>query len=550
VTVGDAGRILVSSDAATWTPARSTVNETLRGVVYGGNQFVAVGDNGRVLISPDGNVWTAETAGISDQLNAVCYANSLYVAVGENGAIVTSSDAQTWHRASSGVSTSLRGASAVTGIFDFLVCGAGGVILTSPDGAAWTARASGTTTDLAAVSQNLFVGPNDQAFFFGITQTGSSTTWSATNTAGPATGDWRGAAAVTEFRLVVGDGGQVAGGAGLLRNYVSGTTEDLKAVTFAQNCFVAVGADETILQGANNLAGFAAAIGNLSARSLVSPDHGPLVGGFVIAGAGTKGLLIRASGPALAAFGISAPLATPILTVYDATGKIIAQNAGWSDSADAGAIRSTAVQVGAFAFASGSADSAVVIRLPPGSYTANVTGQSSGISLLELYDTDLWPIVSTSRLVNLSSLCYVGSGESAAVTGMTVPIGRSLLLRAVGPTLAQFGVPNLLQNPRIDLIRPPYTSSPVSGSIYYPARDVANNAGWNDTVSPILDGLSAFGSADQIRAAALLCGAFPLPEGSHDSAMLVSLNLQMTIQISSVDGRTGTALVEVYDTGT
>jgi hypothetical protein len=67
---------------------------------------------------------------------------------------------------------------------------------------------------------------------------------------------------------------------------------------------------------------------------------------------------------------------------------LIAENAGWSTSADATGIAQASAQVGAFALAPGSADAALIIYLAPGSYTAQVsgTGAASGVALVELYE--------------------------------------------------------------------------------------------------------------------------------------------------------------------
>jgi hypothetical protein len=95
-------------------------------------------------------------------------------------------------------------------------------------------------------------------------------------------------------------------------------------------------------------------------------------------------------------------------------------------------------------------------------------------------------------------------------------------------------------------------TGPVDDQTTYPAQAVANNEGWNTTMPPVATGastgLTTFGDANQIRTVALQCGAFALPEGSPDAAMLVTLSAQMTLQVSSVDGQTGNVLIEVYAT--
>lgn len=555
VAVGDGGRILSSVDGIAWQARNSKTADALRGVTYGNGAFVAVGDNGRVLVSSDGAQWSdAARSGTSSRLNAVLYANGRYVGAGENGTIVTSADGQNWTAAQSGVTTSLRGVGWLP-TDAFVVCGEQGVILTSVDASVWTLRPAGTTQDIEASCANagLFVGSNSVILSGGISISAAGATWSASPALNTATGHWRGVALGPLFRLVVGDGGSVAGMGinGPFRSYESGTTRDLTSVSFAKNTFFAVGANETILQGAPYSSAAPDEIGNLSTRSQVSTGSGTLISGFVISGSGTKRLLVRAGGPSLKTFGVSLPLAQPVLTVFDNSGRMIDRNSGWTTNPKADQLRATASNVGAYAYPDSSADSALLLNLAPGLYTAQVSGASGGIGLVEIYDTEIWPAISTSRVVNLSSRCFVGAGQATAITGLSLPQNRRLLIRAVGPTLDAFGVQGVLANPMIDLIRPEYVTPLHGGGVLNPAVTAARNDDWNSTVPPIASAyLSDWGSSDEIRATTTTCGAFQLPEGSKDAAMLVTLKWSpMTLQVRGSDGGSGIALVEVYDLG-
>jgi hypothetical protein len=126
---------------------------------------------------------------------------------------------------------------------------------------------------------------------------------------------------------------------------------------------------------------------NLSARVFVGSGSNALFAGFVIKGDTALTVLIRASGPALAAFGVTGTLADPQLTLeYQATGAAIATNNSWGGDAE---ISSTAATVGAFAWGSPTShDSALLITLPPGNYTALVQGASgdSGDAIVEVYE--------------------------------------------------------------------------------------------------------------------------------------------------------------------
>jgi len=98
-------------------------------------------------------------------------------------------------------------------------------------------------------------------------------------------------------------------------------------------------------------------------------------------------VLVRAAGPALASFGLGGLLARPQLTVYSGT-TVIAQNTGWNSGPDPAAVATAAEAVGAFPFGPASADAAMVLSLPPGNYTAQVTGvgETTGLALVEVYE--------------------------------------------------------------------------------------------------------------------------------------------------------------------
>ena len=160
--MGDGGTILTSPDGVTWTARTSGTTQILRGVVYGGSQFVAVGYNGTILTSPDGVTWTPQTSGTTNLLFGVGYDGSQLVAVGDGGTILTSPDGVTWTAQTSGTAYRLYRVG-----YDgsqFVAVGYNGTILTSPDGATWTADTSGTTNLLNSIaydgSQFVAVGGN------------------------------------------------------------------------------------------------------------------------------------------------------------------------------------------------------------------------------------------------------------------------------------------------------------------------------------------------------------------------------------------------------
>lgn len=137
------------------------------------------------------------------------------------------------------------------------------------------------------------------------------------------------------------------------------------------------------------------------------------------------------------------------------------------------------------------------------------------------------PPAPVARLVNLSVRARVGTGDNLLISGFVVGDGlaRTVLLRAVGPTLgaAPFNVTDTLARPVLSLFRGP--------------QRLAGNTGWGSAAN-----------APMIRAAAVKVGAFALPEGSLDSALLVTLSPgPYTLQVAGANNTSGVALVEVYE---
>jgi hypothetical protein len=127
---------------------------------------------------------------------------------------------------------------------------------------------------------------------------------------------------------------------------------------------------------------------NVSARMDVRAGEGALIAGLVITGNAPKTVLIRGVGPTLSAFGVTGVLADPQITVFSGNVQI-ASNDNWEiGTSSASQIITASAQVGAFALAGGSKDSALLITLQPGAYTVQVTGvgNTTGVALVEIYD--------------------------------------------------------------------------------------------------------------------------------------------------------------------
>ncbi len=268
---------------------------------------------------------------------------------------------------------------------------------------------------------------------------------------------------------------------------------------------------------------------NFSARALSGPGNQTLITGFVVAGE-NKNLLVRAAGPALTAFGVTNALADPLLTLYGTSGATIASNDDWqinsAGQVGGALIAATSSRVGAFALSNGSKDAAMLQTVGSGAHTTSLVRANSttGVALTELYDLDG---SATSRLINVSARMNVSPGEGTLIAGLVISgnAPKTVLIRAVGPGLAPFGVTDMLADPQIVVF---------SGS----ARTAAND-----------DWSTGSTSAVEISAMAAKVGAFALVNGSKDAALILTLQPgSYTMQVIGAANTSGVALVEVYDT--
>ncbi|MEO6001688.1 MAG: immunoglobulin domain-containing protein [Opitutus sp.] len=267
---------------------------------------------------------------------------------------------------------------------------------------------------------------------------------------------------------------------------------------------------------------------NLSTRALAGTGSQTLILGAVIsgstAGAG-KPLLFRAVGPSLAALNVPGFLADPTFEL-NSGGRKIDENDNWSGDAEIATISS---RVGAFPLGGASSKDAARYRaaVAPGAYSMLVTGVggTTGVALAEIYDAQPSSTLdlNSPRLVNASARAHVRTGSDLLIVGFVIggETSRTLLIRAVGPSLETRGVSFVLPDPQLQL---------YSGS-----TRLRENDNW---------------SADMAANAAAFVrvGAFPLPSDSKDAALLITLPPgAYTAQVSDVNGSTGVALVELYE---
>ena len=120
----------------------------------------------------------------------------------------------------------------------------------------------------------------------------------------------------------------------------------------------------------------------------------------------------------------------------------------------------------------------------------------------------------------------VTGGDGVLIAGFVIGgnASKTVLVRGIGPSLSQFGIAGVMPDPQI--------------AVFSGATQIASNSGWETGTS----------TRGQIAATSAQVGAFPLPSGSKDAALLITLPPDnYTVEVTSLSNTIGVALVEVYD---
>lgn len=245
---------------------------------------------------------------------------------------------------------------------------------------------------------------------------------------------------------------------------------------------------------------------------------------LLVEGSGVRPLLLRVLGPALSALGVSGAAADPKLELFDRSGAPIAANDNWNTADNAAILAATAQQVGATSLAEGSKDAAIFVAVPAGVNTARISLASgvTGLVVVEVFDT---VSATLPRLAYFGARAPMASGSDVVVAGVAFsgPGAKSYLVRALGPSQ---GLDNSLADPSLTWSR----GDTVLGS----------NNDWGTSADSV-----------QLEQLATRFGALPLPAGSRDAALVVGPTVLAggyTVQVSSANGGTGWATVEMIDT--
>ncbi len=253
---------------------------------------------------------------------------------------------------------------------------------------------------------------------------------------------------------------------------------------------------------------------NISTRTNVGTGDNVLIGGFIVTGAQSTTVLLRAIGPSLASQGIANYLADPVLDLYNSSGALITSNNDWQNGTQAGQISSTGLAP------KNALESALIATVAPGAYSAIVRGSNSttGIALVEIYRLDS----GNSRLANLSTRGPVGIDDDVLIGGIIITgtPAKNIILRAIGPSLAGPPVPlaNALSDPVLELHN-------SSGAL------VATNDDWGDSAQ-----------------AAAIASSGLKPTNAKESVIMTTLAPgAYSAIVRGANNGTGIALVEAYD---
>jgi len=175
-----------------------------------------------------------------------------------------------------------------------------------------------------------------------------------------------------------------------------------------------------------------------------------LIAGFIVTGADSKPVVLRALGPSLGSSGLAPVflLQDPVLELRAADGTLIQKNDNWKDD------QLTQFQLQGTPFEpKDDRESAIVAFLSPGAYTAIMTGknQTQGIGLVEVYDSNR---NTDSDLANISTRGYVGMENDVMIGGFTLggqPGSVQIAIRGRGPSLAGDGLQGVLTDPALEL---------------------------------------------------------------------------------------------------
>lgn len=194
---------------------------------------------------------------------------------------------------------------------------------------------------------------------------------------------------------------------------------------------------------------------NISTRLGVGTDENVLIEGFIVQGpaGSSKKIMVRAIGPSLSQFGIADALANPTLEIHDANSVTVARNNDWKTTQIGGLITGDQfAEINASGVApTNDLESALIVSLEPGNYTAVVRGAGNtvGTGVVDAFDLDAG---SAARVANIATRGLIQPGDKLMIGGFIVQNGSiKTVVRAIGPSLTAFGISNALPDTTLQL---------------------------------------------------------------------------------------------------
>ena len=485
---GRIGVVYTSADGWNWQEQSSGVRGSiLRRIAFGGGRFVAVGTGGVIIYSDDGGNWQRVVHPGFSSWAGVAYGAGRFVAVGSG--TMTSRDGLTWEVQAATAPNTYAGIRFGNGSFFLSVSPFSGPVQRSLDGVNWTGITLASASAL-----------NDVAFFDGL--------WVTATSAGA--GGFEGSSLVATGALQVSaDGNQWTA----LRTPYLGTMLCLQRL------------NDRWVAGTSDGAIFSSVDGR-SWKFEERPTNNGIqrfaaVSDYAVA-VGDSGTLLTTRDPRTLPAVVRPTIASPPLAQTVAVGQPLrlavsalgspAPALQWMKDGVAIPGAKSAVYFVAAATESDGGNYSVIATNAAGA----ITSAAVGVTVL------------ASRIVNLSILSVISAANPELTVGFVASAAnKPLLVRAVGPALAQFGVSPALARPGL--------------SIYSGRTPLAANEGWDRSVN-----------ATQVVVAGARVGAFSLPAASDDAAVLLSFgNGSHSAVVQSRGGPpTGTVLVEIYDAET
>ncbi|MDP9005087.1 MAG: hypothetical protein M3N12_09905, partial [Verrucomicrobiota bacterium] len=205
----------------------------------------------------------------------------------------------------------------------------------------------------------------------------------------------------------------------------------------------------------------------------------------------------------------------PYLELHGPNGSLITFNDNWVDSPQRSQFENTVFKP------TDNRESVIVAKLPPGNYTAILTGvgQTTGIGLIEVYDNNQ---AADAVLANISARGYVKKDNEVMIGGFTLggnPNNTRIAVRGLGPSLANSGLSNLLTDPTLELHN-------ANGTI------MISNDDWTDDAA----------------SAALLTANGLAPQNPKEAGIFATLPPgPFTVILAGKNGGFGIGLVEIYN---